>query len=154
MVMTPAPHVPPAETPAPVTTAILTIAGLVAAANIALCTGPNDPLTSLAMLAWHAVPVLLAVPAARRLTGTPWVRRITIATVGAMLLVETAFLATTVAQILVQHHGWTIPGVRPESLYGLVPLVIPLPVGGIGLAGLAVAVLVMRLERAALSGAR
>ncbi|MDP3547910.1 MAG: hypothetical protein Q8S29_17195 [Phreatobacter sp.] len=127
---------------------------VIAFATVLLCGTAAEPLLSLGMLGWNLAPLALLAWMARRFIATPAAYRLTVATLAIVVLVEAAFLAATVAQVLVQFHGWTIPGVRPESLYGLVALLIPLPVGGIGLVGFAAALLVQRRERARISAAR
>lgn len=136
------------------TTLLAGASALVAFANIMLCASAADPVFSLVLLAWNVAPLVLFAWATRRYVGTPAAYRLMVATLAIIVSVEAAFLAATVAQVLVQLHGWTIPGVRPESLYGLVPLLIPGPVGGIGLLGLAAALFIQRRERARISAVR
>jgi hypothetical protein len=57
------------------------------------------------------------------------------------------FLLMTAQQFLIQAHGWRIEGVRAESLYGLVSLIVPFYVGGVGLLGLLAAITVELVGR-------
>ena len=118
------------------------LSALLATAMVASCNFGRDDGLKLVVIVWNWIPSLLVwlLMSRKMIRPAAWVAAIV--TFAAMAAIEGFFLYLTVQQMLVQDYGWEIAGVRPESLYGLITLFVPLYVGAVGLMGFVVAILI------------
>lgn len=151
----PAPLAGPAPTLRRLGLALVLLAGAMVVAMVLLCNFGSDDWMIPFVVAWNWVPLAGIWIVLDRALTTRAAWAVGLAGLAAMAATEAWFLFLIVQQVLVQFHGWRIEGVRPESLYGLVSLIIPFYVGGAGLIGLVAATAVElhgRTRRAAGGG--
>ncbi|MFN3853017.1 MAG: hypothetical protein ACK4M0_01350 [Phreatobacter sp.] len=144
---------PPAAPSAPVrclrwlTAVVAMLAALMTGAMVLLSRFGTDAWMIPLVIAWNWVPIAgVWLVLDRTLSSRPaWATGLS--AFGAMAVAAGWFLLMTAQQFLIQAHGWRIEGVRAESLYGLVSLIVPFYVGGVGLIGLAAAITVELVGR-------